>query len=205
MDQRDTYPKRKLIPSAKTFPLPIRVLNAVGSATRAKRLRRFRLEETALKEAAVRATGLSDFGHAHFEAGLRVLLASIKLDTSLHFFGQMLLRQTTVGSLTNRLLLVETQKRRPDVFSAPLTPPLIVLGLPRSGTTHLHRLLAQDPEHHAPPFWELLRPFAQSGEPDERRETLSKGLDTFRKHSSQLQRHVQRALHIVPLTLRFIK
>ena len=174
MNHHDTHAKRKLTPSPK-FPLPVRVLNAVGKATHAKSLKRFKLEETALKEAAVRATGLSDFGSAHFEGGLRVLLASLKLDTSLHFFGQLLLRQTIVRSLSNRLLLVEAQKRRPEVFSAPLTPPLIVLGLPRSGTTHLHRLLAQDPEHHAPPYWELLHPLVQPGEPDHRRKTIAKG------------------------------
>ena len=174
MNHCDAYPKRKLAASSKTFPLPVRVLNAVGSATQAKRLRRFRLEETPLKEAAVRETGLSDFGDAHFEEGLRALLASLERDASLHFFGQLLMRQTIVRNLSNRLLLVDTQKRQPEVFSAPLTPPLIVLGLPRSGTTHLHRLLAQDPEHHAPPYWELVRPLAQPGKPDDRREDMLK-------------------------------
>ena len=50
VNYRETQPKSRLIPSAKTFPLPVRVLNAVGSATHAKRLKRFRLEETALSQ-----------------------------------------------------------------------------------------------------------------------------------------------------------
>lgn len=74
------------------------------------------------------------------------------------------------------------------MFSAPLTPPLIVLGLPHSGTTHLHRLLAQDPNHHAPPYWELMRPLVQPGEPDERRDTLAKGFAMFKQIIPALDR-----------------
>jgi hypothetical protein len=58
-------------------------------------------------------------------------------------------------------MLCEARKRAPAVFERPLVPPLIVVGLPRSGTTVLHRALAADPEHRGIPYWELMHPFAR--------------------------------------------
>lgn len=162
--------------STRTFPPPFRLLNAFGEITRAKRLRRFRFEDNAVMGEAMRRTGLTDFGDPQFGGGLRVLLASAERDASLHFLGRVSLRRSIVESLINRLLLVEAQKRTPEMFDVPLVPPLIVLGLPRSGTTYLHRLLAEDPAHHAPPFWELVRPLPQPGERDDRREVISREL-----------------------------
>lgn len=137
---------------------------------------------------AMRRTGLTDFGDPQFEDGLQALLTSAERDASLHFLGRISLRRSVVESLVNRLLLVETQKRKPEVFDAPLIPPLIVLGLPRSGTTYLHRLLAEDPAHHAPPFWELVRPLQQPGERDNRREIISQELVWRKRVAPELDR-----------------
>jgi len=137
---------------------------------------------------AARRTGLADFGDPRFRDGLRVLLASAEGDASLHFLGRLSLRRSIVESLVNRLLLIEAQKRMPEVFAAPLIPPLIVLGLPRSGTTYLHRLLAEDPAHHAPPFWELVRPLPQPGRPDDRREVIARELVWRKRVAPELDR-----------------
>lgn len=174
--------------SAKTFPPPFRLLNAVGKITGAKRLRRFQFEERTILQEAMHRTGLSDFGDPRFGDGLRALLASAEQDASLHLLGRLSLRRTVVESLINRLLLVEAQKRAPEVFDAPLVPPLIVLGLPRSGTTYLHRLLAEDPAHHAPPFWELVRPLPQPGTRDNRREVISRELLWRKRVAPELDR-----------------
>ena len=174
--------------SSKTFPPPFRLLNAFGKMTQAKRLRRFQFEECSVLGEAMRRTGLTDFGDPQFEDGLQALLTSAERDASLHFLGRISLRRSVVESLVNRLLLVETQKRKPEVFDAPLIPPLIVLGLPRSGTTYLHRLLAEDPAHHAPPFWELVRPLQQPGERDNRREIISQELVWRKRVAPELDR-----------------
>ena len=79
------------------------------------------------------------------------LLESVENDAALHLSGQLTFRETIVGSLINRLLLTEACKRTPEIFQKPLKSPIIVLGLPRSGTTFLHRLLAMDPAHRAVP------------------------------------------------------
>jgi hypothetical protein len=174
--------------STRTFPPPFRLLNAFGKITHAKRLPRFRLEENPVLREATRRTGLTDFGNPEFQGGLRALLASAEQDASLHFLGHISLRRSVVESLINRLLLVEAQKRTPEWFYAPLVPPLIVLGLPRSGTTYLHRLLAEDPAHHAPPFWELVRPLPQPGERDDRREVIARELVWRKRVAPELDR-----------------
>ena len=158
------------------LPLPFRLLNTAGAALGALGLSAVHLEEDALLRDARRKTGLTDFGDPGFLDGLRTLLASIEQDARLHFFGQLSAQQIIVDSLVNRLLLTEAQKRTPQVFAQPLIPPLIVVGLPRTGTTFLHRLLAEDPAHHAPPYWELNRPLPLPGRPDTRRRTTERGL-----------------------------
>lgn len=155
------------------LPLPLRLLNTAGSALAAVGPERTRLEADALLEAAGRRTGLTDFGDPGFLEGLRVLLASAKQDGHLHFIGRLGVQQAVEASLVNRLLLTEAQKRTPAWFTQPLAPPLVIMGLPRTGTTLLHRLLAEDPAHYAPRFWELLAPLPRPERPDTRRRNIN--------------------------------
>ena len=171
----------------KTLPLPFRLLNAVGGITRAKRLRRFRFEVDAVVAQAKKKTGLADFGHPAFLEGLGALLISAENDASLHFLGRLSLHSLIVDDLSNRLLLVEAQKRTPEVFETPLIPPIIVLGLLRSGTTHLHRLLAEDSKHYAPPYWQLKRPLPQPGKRDNRREVAVRELASLKQLAPELE------------------
>lgn len=151
------------------LPLPFRIVNAAGAVLNTLGLTRVRLEVGPLLRAATRQTGLTDFGDPVFLDGLRVLLDSVERDANLHFLGQLSVQQIVVDSLVNRLLLTEAQRRTPELFARPLIPPLIVLGLPHSGTTFLHRLLAEDPAHHAPRHWELSSPLPLPGKRDNRR------------------------------------
>jgi Sulfotransferase family len=70
----------------------------------------------------------------------------------------MALRRIMTNHLVNRLLLTSVRQQAPGIFTRPLANPLIVTGLPRSGTTLLHRMLAADPAHYRPPYWELACP-----------------------------------------------
>jgi hypothetical protein len=63
-----------------------------------------------------------------------------------------------VNWLENRLLLAETRKRHPEIAAAPVERPLFITGLPRTGTSILHELLAQDPGSRAPLHWEVRSP-----------------------------------------------
>lgn len=119
--------------------------------------------------AARRRTGLSDLGDEGELAGLGVLLRSLAQDTRLSLAGRISFRQFFVGILANRLMLTETRRARPELLAAPLNSPIVVTGLPRSGTTLVHRMLAADPDNHAPPTWESMHPFPPSGRFDSRR------------------------------------
>jgi hypothetical protein len=166
------------------LPLRLRLLNAVGTHLGAARLPVARLDEETLVRAAVKETGLTDFGSPYYREALLALLDSLENDAALHFAGRVANREVIVGSLINRLLLTEARKRTPAVFQRPLKPPIVVLGLPRSGTTLLHRLLAMDPAHRAVPWWELARPVPgadSEGQPDRRRQVLQKKLHRRQK------------------------
>lgn len=174
--------------TATKLPLPFRVLNAAGAALSTIGLSSVQLEEDALLRAASQQTGLTDFGDPGFLDGLRVLLKSVEQEGQLHFIGRLSVQQVVVDSLVNRLLLTEVQKRTPELFTQPLIPPLIVLGLPRTGTTLLHRLLAEDPAHHAPYFWELSSPLPRPGRQDTRRQRAERFLKVRKLMTKDLDR-----------------
>lgn len=132
------------------------------------------LDEDRLCAEAAEKLALTDFGHPHFREGLRQLLDSAEREARLSATGRNILHGLTVMLLSNRLLLAEARRRMPAVFERPLIPPIIIAGLPRSGTTYLHRLLSLDPAHRGVPLWELLRPLP-SETPDRRREMAVEG------------------------------
>lgn len=115
-----------------------------------------------LEASARRAVGLDDFGDPYYREGLDRLVASLDADADLNIVGRLFLRRVIRTALMNRLLLTAQRRARPDIHEAPLRPPLIITGLPRSGTTLLHRTLASAPEFFAPPYWLMARPFPRS-------------------------------------------
>ena len=147
-----------MLKSRPPLPARFRFLNAVGRFLQAVNPPLTRFDEETVCKAAMKQTGLADFGDPHYREGLLRVLESAEDDANLHFIGRLATRDVIISSLASRLLLMEARKRTPDVFQRPLVPPIIILGLPRSGTTLLHRLLAADPMHRAVPLWELLRP-----------------------------------------------
>lgn len=72
--------------------------------------------------------------------------------------GFMAAKVEMMGAMVRRIDLSRFVRDVPAVLSVPLRPPVIVMGLPRTGTTLLHRLLSLDPEARSPITWELLAP-----------------------------------------------
>ena len=136
-------------------PLPIRLLNGTGRAWRRLGIESRGLSEERVLERARKATGLDDFGDPHFREPLRMLLASLEREAKLSALGRIFARRQLQELLVGRLQLIEHAKRYPEVADEKIEAPLFVLGLPRTGTTLLHGLLAQDPAHRAPISWEL--------------------------------------------------
>lgn len=139
-------------------PAYIRAINRLGSAARRKGLSSFQINTHDLLERAAKKTGLNDYGDPSFEVGLTKLASELESTAQLSFLGQLAAYFNLLDYLCVRLQLVEYRKTRPEVAAQPVLSPLIIAGLPRSGTTILYELLAQDPAHRSPASWEVAIP-----------------------------------------------
>jgi len=130
------------------------------------------LDADALHARAIADTGLDDFGPDDYRERLGVYLAALHDIDGMHapgivnFFGQL------SQWLKNRLLLTDLLTRHPEIHNVELLPPVVIAGLPRTGTTHLHNLLGAAPSFRTLPYWESFEPFplpSEEGiEPDPR-------------------------------------
>jgi hypothetical protein len=91
-------------------------------------------------------------------------VAAIEADEGLTQLTRSALRQRVVRLLRNRLSLTDLIKRYPEIESIPMEKPFIVVGMPRSGTTHLVNLIATDPRRRALPYWESQDPIPALGQ-----------------------------------------
>jgi Sulfotransferase family len=98
-------------------------------------------------------TGLSDFGADDYLAGLRVLLAA--MDSEIHFntLGREFGAGTIIGILAARLHTHAGWKNNPHCLQQPVRRPLVITGVPRTGTTALHKLLSMDPQFQGLEHW----------------------------------------------------
>lgn len=119
--------------------------------------------ETLLTEARAKA-GLSDFGEPSFQVGLKVFCDALENEAKLSDFGRGLLHQKVIELLTNRLGIEDWYRRHPEIEQETLAAPIVVVGLPRTGTTLLQRVLAQDPQFYSMPWWESRYPVPFPGE-----------------------------------------
>ncbi|HUE45394.1 MAG TPA: sulfotransferase [Aestuariivirgaceae bacterium] len=132
------------------------------------------LDPDTLEAAARRAVRLEDFGDPYYRVGLGQLVQSLDHDADLHLIGRVFMRQYIRNALINRLLLQEHRRARPEVHEAPLRPPIIITGLPRTGSTWLHQVMSRVPGFFAPPYWLLVRPLpARPGDTEEARKSAA--------------------------------
>ena len=111
-----------------------------------------------IKRAAVEQTGLDDFGDDSFEEGLTLLLSSLGEEARLNAHGEDFIYGRITGYLGQRLQVEEWYRRHPEIDDTPILSPVIGLGLPRTGSTALSMLLAQDPEVRYLRRWESSQP-----------------------------------------------
>ncbi len=165
-------------------PVPLRLLNAAGRGLEALGIHPMRFDDTKLLQAAQKKTGLSDFGDDGFRGGLRVLTQAIESEARPTLMGRIMGQRQLLDLLTYRLQLVDHWKKHPEIAEAKIERPLFVVGLPRTGTTILHALLAQDPAIRAPLSWEVAMPFpppeAATFTTDPRIAQTDKNFDIFR-------------------------
>jgi hypothetical protein len=111
-----------------------------------------------LIEIAMRRTHLDDFGEPPFEDALRTLVDACNTEAGLNLFGRFAARQHMLDLLETRLRLVDYWRQTPEIRKQAIHRPLFITGMPRSGSTFLHDLLAQDPDNRVPLTWEVMFP-----------------------------------------------
>jgi hypothetical protein len=181
----------------RTDPAQPSVLRAANRIADALGLFRRPLSAAELIDLARRRTGLRDFGAPGFEVPLEVLLRSYDEEADLSPFGRMTARWDTLRFLSNLLMLREAERRVPAIADIPITQPIFITGLPRSGSTFLHSLLSQDPSNRVVHCWETIYPCPErdgrTGAADRRARKVERQLSSFTRIAPEI-----RSLH--PIT-----
>jgi len=111
-----------------------------------------------LVDAARTATGLDDLGEPSWQDGLGRLLDDLAGPARLNDLGRTIVESELVGYLSTRMAILDWRRAHPEVAEGPVDRPIVIVGQPRTGTTILYDLLAQDPANRAPLTWEVDRP-----------------------------------------------
>ncbi|MFK7732991.1 MAG: sulfotransferase [Pseudomonadales bacterium] len=105
------------------------------------------------------ATGLDDFGDDYWQEPLQILCKDLDSVAELTLFGRIAARSDLLIWLENRLNIIELIKQHPEITEQEITAPMFIVGLPRSGTSILFEVLAQDPDVGVPLTWESMFPY----------------------------------------------
>ncbi len=160
--------------------LPVRLFNALAPLFGAFASSEFHPD--GMLESAAKRYGSDDFGDGHFLEGLRVLCRSVNTEAKLHSFGQLFSKFVILNLLRNRLELSQRWKEHPEVLTAPIERPVFIVGSPRTGTTLLFNLLAQDERFRYFRSWEAGRaglPRGDQAQVEKARKESRKTMGTF--------------------------
>ena len=144
------------------------------------------IEPDALMAGAATETGLDDFGASDFVERLDVLCRALRTEARCDAAGMVNHHALLSQLLRNRLILEDLLKAHPEIEALEVKAPIVICGLPRTGTTHLHNLISADPDLRSLPYWESLEPILPPAErnasggpaedPDPRFERTARGL-----------------------------
>src|SRR3982751_970404 len=138
--------------------LPVRLFNGFGALLEKTRIRSDPMIAADLIETAKRRCSLDDFGGGDFFEGLSRLLESCQDEARLNLIGKIALKTDVLETLCARLKMERDRQLYPNIARQEIREPVFIVGLPRSGTSLLHRLLCADPEHRCPLMWEVRSP-----------------------------------------------
>lgn len=125
---------------------------------------RVELSRASILNEAQHKTGLSDWGETGFVERLDLLCDEWNADTGISGIGRLSLRNKLLQHASSRLLIQQQWSAHPEILEISIEQPIIVAGLPRSGTTHLLNLMAVDKRLRALPLWESYEPVPLPGE-----------------------------------------
>src|SRR5690242_9807682 len=121
------------------------------------------LEPRKLVEDAVVEASLDDFGDDQFVEPLTNWLRALRCEAQLTELGTAMWSSTIRGFLVNRLRFQDDVKRYPEILDEVIEPPIVIVGLPRTGTTKLQRMLSSDPGVQKLALWRMMNPAPLSG------------------------------------------
>ena len=127
------------------------------------------LDASDLLKGALRKARVREVEDSAFLEGLGRLVRSLEEEARLNLFGRIAVREDIMRLLANRFRVERDRRRDPAIAEEEIRRPIFITGLPRSGSTLLHGLLAQDPANRVPQTWEMLDP-----SPCPRRETYER-------------------------------
>ena len=136
----------------------IRLINAIGGRLERINFAKPELHADQLINHAQKKTGMNDWGDKSFRPGLEHLTAALNKQAHLSQVGRITAYYNLLDHLCVRLRLNNYRAARPEVADQQIKRPVFILGLPRTGTTILHELIAQDPFFRSPASWEVARP-----------------------------------------------
>jgi hypothetical protein len=163
------------------LPIPTTVLKLADTVAGALGLldRRFAIDD--FIRLARRRTGLEDFGDVDLGEPLRRFLDSCADDAALGVVGRVATHWDVVRFLSNLLLLRAAERAHPAILGEPIMQPIFITGLPRTGTTFLHRMMLTDQANRAPLVYETIYPCPPSpGRRDRRAAQVARQLRTFK-------------------------
>lgn len=139
-------------------PAAIAIANRMGRALASVGIGGGPITVDTVVSSAIRKTGLDDFGDDGFLEPLGVLVESTNCEAALNPVGRMIIQGRMSGVLVNKLIAQDTIKKNPEILDIPVKAPIVIAGLARTGTTMLHRLIAQDPRIRSLASWEAISP-----------------------------------------------
>ena len=144
---------------------------------------------------ARRDTGLDDLDDEAIAEPLERLLTACQREANLSLVGRLALRWDVVRFLSNLLHLRAAEVADPGILSESVQRPIFITGLPRSGTTFLHRLMMEDPASQAPRVFQTIHPYPTASGPDRRVRAVNRQLRAFERLAPEF-----RSLHPLDAT-----
>jgi hypothetical protein len=135
------------------------------------------------------------FGDTPSSIRFRRLLSACADEASISLVGRMATRWDVVRFLSNLLRFHDAETRQPAILTQPIERPIFITGLPRSGTTFLHRMLLEDPDNRAPRVWQTIYPYPLRRGRDARPARVARQLRAFERLAPEF-----RALHPLDAT-----
>ncbi len=157
------------------------VLGAADALADALGLLNEPLTPAPLLAAARRGSGHSDLSESDIAEPLERLLNACAREGRLSVAGRFALRWDAVRLLSNLLRLRAAETACPSILAQPIDKPIFITGLPRSGTTFLHRLMIEDPATRAPRVFQTIYPYPDATVPDRRERRVNRQLRAFER------------------------